>query len=632
MAVAGIDRGRLVYGLRTAAGAAAAISIAWAIGLEHPQWAGMTVWAGSQPVREHLIEKSGFRALGTIVGAVFGVLLTAAAAWLGSTALLVAGIALWLGLCAGAGNLLRGFASYGAMTAGYTAIMVALLESGPGQAGGQHVLALGVDRTLTVLVGVAVALLVGLAFIPRGAEGDMPRRMRLAGADILRAIAGELRRPGSADEGALARTLSALAALDDEIDGEGAGSLAARREARLRRRALMAQVGAILWIRSPGDRRADPGLAEAVEAIAEAYAAHAPAAERRVALARAARRGGPDLRRVLAELGSALPRSGEDRAAEADRPVAPLVLHKDWTAAREAAVRAAATMLAIGALWLATGWSGGAMVMLGAAVMVSVFSASANPFAVLPKVATGQALGVAAAIACRWLIWPHLGGEPGLILGMLPFILAGGIMTGFPRLQVQAFDYNMVLLLLLQPAWPLAGSFGHSLMVGVAVASAPLVAWVAFRLVHPPSAARRRKALAGAMLREVEAMAAGTGALARAPVWRARLNHRLLRLVRWSEEAGGRADEAAAAGLALLLAGRAVLRLEAGQADPALGAAARRRLRLARARCAALGRAPERAADALAAAARLGGPDAGLLAAAAEAVRANAAFLAAAAR
>ena len=287
------------------------------------------------------------------------------------------------------------------------------------------------------------------------------------------------------------------------------------------------------------------------------------------------------------------------------------MLARDWVAAREAGVRAGLVMMLIGAVWIATGWSAGPLMMLGAAIMTSVFSTFDNPFVVLPKVAVGQALGAAAAIACRWLVWPGLESEAALIAATLPFILAGGVLTGVPRLQVQAFDYNMVVLLLLQPALPLAGSFPHSVMVGIAVASAPVVAWIAFRLIHPPSARRRRDALARTMVREVEAMAARPGAArSRGPIWRARLHHRLLRLVRWSERAGVGTGEAVEGGLALLRLGLAVLRLEGRLGEAGLSDSERRRLRQALRRIAAVAAAPERAADALAVAARGGGRDA----------------------
>ncbi len=611
------DPDRLAYGLRTAAGAAIAISLAWAVGLEHPQWAGMTVWAGSQPVREHLVEKSGFRALGTIVGATFGILLTIAAAHAGGHVLLVAGIALWLGLCAAGANLLRGFASYGAVLAGFTAVMVALLDSGQPS----HVLALGLDRTATVLLGVAVALGLGLAFTPRAAEAEIPRRLRLASATILGAVAARLR---GTPAPTLTATLVDLAAMDEEVDAEAAGSLAARREARHRRETLMAQVAAILWVRA-APAAPDPARAAALEAAAALYAAHAPAPDRRQALARAAYGADPGLRRVLVELGAALPRRGE--GAPPEKTPEPLALHRDWATAREAAVRAALTMLAIGGVWIASGWSAWPMVMLGTAIMTTVFSTFDSPFAILPKVALGQAAGALAALACRWLLWPHLDTEPGLMLAMLPFMVLGGVAIAVPQLQVAAFDYSMVFLLLLQPRLPLTGSFEHTLLVATAVAAGPVVAWVAFRFVHRPSADRRRAALLAAMVGDVEAMAARPGAAARAAAWQARLHHRLLGLVRRSGRGGGDAEATVATGLALFLAGRATVALEVRSADPTLSRIGRLRLKVASARLAGLGRNPGRAATMLSAAARLGGRDAAVVSAAAGAIRRNAAFL-----
>lgn len=621
----GLDPDRLAYGLRTALAACLALVAAWTLGLEHPQWAGMTVWAASQPVRAHLIEKSLFRALGTVAGAIYGVLLAGLAARSGGPALLVAGVALWLGLCAAAGNVLRGFASYGALLAGYSAAMVALLDAGHPE----DVVGLGLDRTATVLVGVAVALLVGLALTPRGAQADLPLRLRQASAELLAAIAARLRAPETpADATAGARLLRELAALDDEIDGEGAGSLAARREARHRRQTLMAQVSAILWLQATPAVAADAELADAIDVIAADFAANAPIPQRRTSLARAARRAPGELRRVLAGLGSALPRGTGEPAP--DRRPEPLRLHRDWIAAREAAVRAAGTILLVGAVWVATGWWAGPLMMLGAAILTSVFSTMEAPLSLLPRVAAGQALGVAAALACRWLVWPHAGSEAALVLSTLPFVLAGGVVMGHPRLQVQAFDANMVLLLLLQPVWPLAGSLGHSLVSGVAVVSGPVIAMLAFRFVHPPSAARRRDALLRTLVGEVEAMASRPGARARVTAWRARLHHRLLRLVRWTDRAGLDTAEAAAGGIALVRLGQAVIGLEARLAEGGLPVAERQALVLALARAARVGAEPERAARDLEAVARLGGREAPLFLAAAEAVRRTAGLLAAA--
>ena len=58
LAQQGFDNARLDFGLRTAIAACLAMLVAWSLGLEHPQWAAMTVWAASQPSRGLLIRNN----------------------------------------------------------------------------------------------------------------------------------------------------------------------------------------------------------------------------------------------------------------------------------------------------------------------------------------------------------------------------------------------------------------------------------------------------------------------------------------------------------------------------------------------------------------------------------------------
>ena len=125
----------------------------------------MTVWAVSQPTRGLLIEKSFFRALGTLVGTLFGMLLVWGAG--DNQLVLVLGLAGWVGLCTGCGNLLSGLNAYGTLLAGYSASLVALLSI----ANTADIVSLGIDRLLTVLTGVVVALVVGLV-LGRGQDKD----------------------------------------------------------------------------------------------------------------------------------------------------------------------------------------------------------------------------------------------------------------------------------------------------------------------------------------------------------------------------------------------------------------------------------------------------------------------------
>ncbi|MFT4266703.1 MAG: FUSC family protein, partial [Xenophilus sp.] len=166
----GFEPARLAFTLRTALGAGLALLLAGALGLGHPPWAAMTVWIAAQPVRGHLLEKSLFRLLGTVLGVAYGVALVALGG--GAPAVVVPGLALWVALCTGAGQLLRGFAGYGTLLAGYSAAMVALLEADrPG-----HIAALGLDRLLTILVGVGVALAVSARFAAAGGPGAAEAR------------------------------------------------------------------------------------------------------------------------------------------------------------------------------------------------------------------------------------------------------------------------------------------------------------------------------------------------------------------------------------------------------------------------------------------------------------------------
>ncbi|MEF9605738.1 FUSC family protein, partial [Paracoccus sp. PXZ] len=99
---------------------------------------------------------------------------------------LVLGLALWVGLCTWAGNLQRGFVAYGTVLAGYSAAMVALLDT----AHPDRVLHLGADRLATVLTGVVVATLAGYFLAGQGGVADLRARIGGLLADLLRHLAG----------------------------------------------------------------------------------------------------------------------------------------------------------------------------------------------------------------------------------------------------------------------------------------------------------------------------------------------------------------------------------------------------------------------------------------------------------
>ncbi|MEG4642154.1 FUSC family protein [Paracoccus sp. APAP_BH8] len=229
----GFDGGRLCFASRTALACCLAVLVAWAMGLEHPQWSGMSVWAAAQPLRGQLLEKAFFRFAGTLVGTGAGVLLVLGAPL--HPGILVLGLALWVGLCTWAGNLQRGFIAYGTVLAGYSASMVALLDT----AHPDRVLHLGADRLATVLTGVVVATLAGYFLAGQGGVADLRARIGGLLVDLLRHLAGTVPAEGRA-------LLSRIAALEEGLDPHAAGSLRSRREVRASRAVLLAAMPLLL--------------------------------------------------------------------------------------------------------------------------------------------------------------------------------------------------------------------------------------------------------------------------------------------------------------------------------------------------------------------------------------------------
>ncbi|MBR0673897.1 FUSC family protein [Roseomonas soli] len=587
----------------------------------------MTVWAASQPVRGMLLEKSLFRAAGTVAGVAAGVLLMVAAG--DDTPILVVGLALWIGLCAGLGNVLRGFVAYGTILAGYSASMVALLDvAHPG-----HLAALGIDRLLTVLLGVAVGAVAGLLFTPQEAEDEVEGRVRRLSAQILHAMAGRLRGEARLDETGQRTILSEMAAIDDALDRHGAGSLRSRRSGRALRGVVAAQVSAFLWLRraeagapnhtfaeagapnhalagagAPRHTRAgadapDDALAGTLSRAAQALEDAAPPAEAIAALraAEALSRDRPTLHEAVARLHAALAARlapGVD-AAEPAHPRNPLILHRDWIGARQAALRATGTLLLVGLAWLLTGWAAGPYVMLGTSVMISLFSTAENPAFIMRHVLVNQVFGAMAALACRWLAWPLATSELQLVLMMMPFILLAAPPVAHRRTMLGAIDFTMVMLLLLQPAWPLSGTFAASLATAAGVVLAPAIALLAFRHVFPADARRRMDMLVAMMVHELQDMAADAKAAAHRHVRQARLRHRLLRVVGWAERGGARLLPAVDGSIAAMQIGGAITLFHEQLRRPDLAPADRRAIETALRRLRRLGEKPEAAARAL---------------------------------
>ena len=162
--------------------------------------------------------------------------------------------------------------------------------------------------------------------------------------------------------------------------------------------------------------------------------------------------------------------------------------------------------------------------------------------------------------------------------------------------MLSGYDCNMVILLALSPHFPYQLDIGHSLSMAFAIVTGPLAGWLAYRFILPVTAQGRIDGLRAMMVHEIQDMAAAPQHAREVRVWRARLYHRLLRLVRASEKVSATsAQEATDCGLAALRVGKAVLILHTLEDDALLTESTLRSVRSALQRLQHLSSVPAKA-------------------------------------
>ena len=216
----------LLFGLRLWASACLALYIAFWLELDNAYWAGTTAAIVCQPHLGASLRKGWYRMIGTVVGAVAIVVLTACFPQ-GRGPFLV-GLALWGAGCALVATLLRNFAAYSAALAGYTAAIIASDQLGAtGGPNGQAFL-LAVYRASEICIGIVCAGIVLAATDLGGAQRRLASLFATISIEISSRFTGTLANAGAGFEETpavrreLVRRVIALDPVMDEALGESA--------------------------------------------------------------------------------------------------------------------------------------------------------------------------------------------------------------------------------------------------------------------------------------------------------------------------------------------------------------------------------------------------------------------------
>lgn len=508
-----------IFALRTVSAGLIALLAAYALKLDHPQWAMMTVFIVSQPVAGMVLAKGFYRLLGTLAGGLAAIGITAlfgTGPWL-----LVTALAVWIGLCTFVSSLLRNPEAYGAVLAGYTAMIIGLPAFGQPHL----VLDLAFARCAEIVLGIVCAGLMSRLILPNLAGDAIVARLQRCILDL--AVYA-----GGAFSGGDAATLAGLHQnLISEAQALGEMRAYARLEAPslstraypVRRtigrllsalsaaRALNAHAApknaALIPVRT--DLQTLVGeLASSPDALDDT----APWVSRLDAIAGKARQlpeipdgRGDDDRvgtvtrlAVAADFADALTqvlrgldalRSPASRAARERRQPA-LVVHRDYHAAWRNAVRAALATLLVTAFWLTTKWSETAGTVILVSVVSSLFAARPDPVQAAWGFFKGTLLALPFAFIVGQIALPALPGFGWFALIVVPILVPTALAMANPRSVGVATAFAINFLAFLSPHQGMtydpgpffAGSasvlVGILLAIGVFVLVLPADPWV----------------------------------------------------------------------------------------------------------------------------------------------------------
>jgi len=533
----------LLFGLRLWASVCLALYVAFWLELDNAFWAGTTAAIVCQPRLGASLRKGWFRLIGTVVGAVAIVVMTACFPQ-NRVAFLVT-MAVWGAACALVATLLRNFAAYSAALAGYTTAIIASDQLGAvGGLNGQA-FRLAVYRASEICIGIVCAGIVLAGTDLGGARRRLAALLAAVSTEITRRFSGTLAAAGAGFEEAqamrreLVRRVIALDTVMDEALGE---SSQLRYHSPVLQNALDGllnalaswRTAAIVLARLPEQRarqEAAAALAQVPDELRLGTEQGEPqrwignptrllrmcdAAVRRLAALPA---GTPSLRLLADQTAEAL--AGISQAlnalallvADPARPVPPVRGRRrlripDWLPPLANAGRAFVAIGAAELFWIVTAWPDGANAITFTAIISILFAARADQaYAIAIGFLIGSILTVAIAATLKFAVLPNIETFAGfsVIIGLV-LVPVGAALA----LQWQPAVFTGIVTAfvpLLAPTNPMTYDTQQFYNSALAIVAGVGAGACSFRLLPPLSPAFRTRRLLKLTLRDLRRLA-----------------------------------------------------------------------------------------------------------------------------
>lgn len=532
-----------VYIFKAALAAMLTLWIAMRLDMPQPRTAMTTVFVVMQPQSGMVLAKSFYRFCGTMVGLV--VMLVFISLFSQQPVLFLTATALWVGICTAGAARNRNFRSYGFVLAGYTAALIGI----PAAQHPDGAFLSALTRVAEVTIGILCAGAVSALMFPQHAGEQIKAtvRARFSGfVDyVCRALSGRM------DRSQIETTNAAF--VTDIVGFEAVRSVAvfenpetrmkSGRLARLNSEFMSAstrfhalhqltnrlrETGSAVTIAAlePYFREVAPLLDKSGEPVMNAAdAAHATAQlaafkaalPRRIRVTRTELEARPGFAQLEFDTASELLYRFVDDVLAYTQTYAslavPMHARERWftgyvpktnlLAAAIAGLRAAVVILALGAFWIATAWPSGGTMVLNAAAVCALASASPRPTLMAFQMACGTVLATIAGMIVVFGLYPRVDGFLLLSVTLVPFLLLGSYLSTRRALAGVGVGYCIFFCFLAGPDNLVHYDPTGFINDAIALILSMIVSALAFAVLLPTDAPWLRRLLLRDLRREV---------------------------------------------------------------------------------------------------------------------------------